>query len=140
MDAADPYFREALEQVLHDPALAQWFTEHCTSYEAVRRALRQTPVPAGLYEGILKAQARRRPVRWWTQPAWLAPVVAAAVIVLAVIGYTLYWPLSAVTQPRDFTAYLQTITRVVAGRYTMAIATADHDVLRHHLAAARGPA
>ncbi len=140
IDAEDPRFSEALEQVQRDPELAQWFTEHCASYEAVRRALRQTPVPAGLYEGILKAQARRRSVRWWTQPALVAPVVAAAVIVLTVIGSALYWHRSAMMQPRDFAAYLQTLTRVAAGRYTMAIATADHDVLRHHLAAAHGPA
>lgn len=140
VDAEEPYFREALEQVQRDPELAQWFTEHCASYEAVRRTLRQTPVPAGLYEGILKAQARRRSVRWWTQPAWVAPVGAAAVIVLTVIGSALYWHRSATLQPRDFTAYLQTITRVAAGRYTMTIATADHDTLRRHLAAAHGPA
>lgn len=139
VDAEEPYFREALEQVQRDPELAQWFTEHCASYEAVRRALRQTPVPAGLYEKILTAQARRRSVRRWTQPAWVTPMVAAAVIVLTVIGYALYWHRSAVTQPRDFATYLQTITRVAAGKYRMAIATADHDVLRHHLATAHGP-
>src|SRR6266581_7423324 len=102
IDAEEPYFREALEQVQRDPALAQWFTEHCASYEAVRRALRQTPVPAGLYEGILKAQVRRRSVRWWMQLTWVAPVVAAAVIVLTIIGSALYWHRPAVTQPRDF--------------------------------------
>jgi hypothetical protein len=139
IDAAEPYFSEALEQVQHDPALAQWFTKHCTSYEAVRRTLRQTPVPAGLREAILQAHARRRPVRWWTQPALVAPAVAAVIIVLAVIGYALSGYRSAVTQPRHFTAYLQTITRLAAGRYTMAVATADPDVLRHHLATAHGP-
>jgi len=107
IDAEELYFREALEQVQRDPELVQWFTEHCASYEAVRRALRQTPVPAGLYDGILKAQARRRSVRWWTQPAWVAPVAAAAVIVLTVIGYALYWHRSATMQPRDFAAYLR---------------------------------
>ena len=61
VDAADPYFREALAQVQRDPALAQWFTEHCASYEAMRRTLRQTPVPAGLREALLMAQARRGP-------------------------------------------------------------------------------
>src|SRR5262245_39194604 len=140
IDAGDPRFSKALEQVQRDPELAEWFTEHCASYEAVRRALRQTPVPAGLYEAILKAQARRRPVRWWMQPALAAPVGAAAIIVLALIGYGLYTHRSAVLQPRDFAAYLQTMTSVAAGPYTMTVVTADPDVLRRHLAAAQGPA
>src|SRR5919109_2062552 len=72
IDAEEPYFSEALEQVQRDPELAQWFTEHCASYEAVRRALRQTPVPAELYEAILKAQARRRSARWWMHLALVA--------------------------------------------------------------------
>ena len=139
IDAEDPYFSEALEQVQRDPALAQWFIEYCTNYEAMRRTLRQIPVPAGLHEEILKARARHRPGVRWTQPALVAPA-AAAIIVLAIIGYGLYARRSAVTQPHDFAMYLQTMTRVATGLYKMTVVTADPDVLRHHLADAHGPA
>src|SRR5712691_4552702 len=98
VDAEDLYFREALEQVQRDPELAQWFTEHCTSYEAMRRTLRQMPVPAGLREAILTAHARRRPPVWWPQPALVALAVAAA-MVITVIGYYVYGHRFAVTQP-----------------------------------------
>src|SRR5574341_1997042 len=138
VDAEDPRFREALEQVQRDPALAQWFTEHCTSYEVIRRTLRQTPVPAGLRAAILQAHERRRPAGWWPQPAGVALAVVA-VIVIPIIGYGVYKHRSVGTPPRDFAAYLQTITRVAAGRYTLAIATADPDVLRHYLATAHAP-
>jgi hypothetical protein len=139
VDAADPHFREALEQVQHDPALAQWFTEHCTSYEAVRRTLHQTPVPAGLREAILQAHGQRHPAGRWPQPALLAPAVVVAIIVITVIAYGVYRHRAAVTPPRDFAAYLQTMTRVAAGRYMMAIETAEPDVLRHYLATAHAP-
>src|SRR5437867_8020038 len=75
IDVEDPYFSEALEQVQRDPELAEWFTEHCASYEAVRRTLRHIPVPAGLHEEILKAHAPHRPGVRWTQPVLVAPVV-----------------------------------------------------------------
>lgn len=138
IDAEDPYFSEALEQVQRDPELAQWFTEHCNSYEAIRWTLRQIPVPVGLREEILKAHARQRPEVRWTQPVLVAPAVAA-IIVLALIGYGFYAHRSALMQPRDFAAYLQTMTSVAAGHYQMTVVTADPDVLRHHLAAAHGP-
>jgi hypothetical protein len=137
VDAVDPHFREALEQVQRDPALAQWFTEHCVSYEAVRRTLRQTPVPVGLREAILQAHAQHRAAGWWLPPAGVALAVVA-VIVLTVIGYGVYWYRYAVL-PRDFTAYLQTMTSVAAGRYTMALETADPEVLRHYFATAHAP-
>jgi len=140
IDAGDPYFSEALEQVQRDPALAEWFTAHCASDEAVRCALRQIPVPAGLYEEILQAQAQRRPGRWWMPPAWGAPAAVAALLVLAILGYGLYAHRSRVRPPRDFAAYLQTMTRIAAGPYTLTVVTTDPDVLRHHLAAAHGPA
>ena len=61
VDAEEPYFREALEQVQRDPELAQWLTEHCASYEAVRRALRPGP--------RARASAPRR-IRWrWSASA-----------------------------------------------------------------------
>jgi hypothetical protein len=139
VDAADPHFREALQQVQRDPALAQWFTELCTSYEMVRRTLRQTPVPAGLREAILQAHARRRPAVWWRPPAVVAAAVAAALIVITVIGYGVYRYHAVGTRPRDFAAYLQTITSVAAGGYTLAIATADPDVLRHYFVTTHAP-
>src|SRR5574341_817573 len=141
VDAEDPRFREALEQVQRDPALAQWFTEHCTSYEVIRRTLRQTPVPAGMRAAILQAHERRRPAGWWPQPAGVALAVVA-VIVITIIGYGVYKHRSVGTPPRDFAAYLQTITRVAAGRYKLSMlcfvqedeaphdkaTTEDHDV------------
>jgi len=138
VDAADPHFREALEQVQRDPKLAQWFTEHCTSYEAMRRTLRQMPVPADLREAILTAPARRHPVVWWPPPAAVVLAVAAAMVIM-VSGYGVYKHRLAVTQRRDFTAYLHTMTRVAAGSYTLAVATADPDVLRHYLATVHAP-
>jgi hypothetical protein len=139
IDAEDPYFSEALEQVQRDPALAQWFIEHCANYETMRRTLCQISVPVGLHEEILKAHVRQRPGVRWTHPAFVAPV-AVALIVLAIIVYGLYARRSVVMQPRDFAAYLQTMTRVATGRYKMTVVTTDPDILRHHLADAHGPA
>lgn len=138
VDAADPHFREALEQVQRDPELAQWFTEHCASYEAMRRTLRQVPVPADLREVILTAQARRHSLVWWRQPVAVVLAVAAAIVII-VSGYDVYRHRLAVTQPRDFTAYLQTMTSVVAGSYTLGVETADPDILRHYLATVHAP-
>jgi len=138
VDAADPHFREALEQVQRDPELAQWFTEHCTSYEAVRRTLRQIPVPADLREAIHRAQAQRHLLVWWRQPTVVVLAVAAAMVIM-VSGYGVYRHRLAVTARRDFTAYLETMTSVVAGSYTLAVTTADPDVLRHYLATIHAP-
>jgi hypothetical protein len=55
-------------------------------------------------------------------------------MVLMAIGYGVYEHRVAVTRSHDFAAYLQAMTRVAVGRYTLAIATADAQVLRHYLA------
>ena len=138
VDAADPHFREALEQVQHDPELAYWFAEHCTSYEAMRRTLRQTPVPVGLREAILTAHARQHPPVWWRQPAMVA-LALVATIVITVIGYGVYGHRFVVTRPHNFAAYLRTMTSVAAGKYVLAVASADPDVLRHYLATVHAP-
>ena len=57
----------ALKHWQSDPDLAQWFTEHCASYEAIRQTLRQTPVPIGLCEAICQAQALCRSTAWWSR-------------------------------------------------------------------------
>jgi hypothetical protein len=137
VDAADPHFREALEQVQRDPALALWFAEHCTSYAAVRQTLRHIPVPVGLREAILQAHKPRRPAGWGPQRAGVALAVVV-VLILTVIGYGVYRHHTA-APPRDFAAYLQTMARVAAGRYTMEIETAELDVLRHYLATVHAP-
>jgi hypothetical protein len=138
VDAEDPQFTEAVALARRDPELARWLAEHCAGYDAMRRTLRQTPVPAGLREEILQAYAASRAAAWWTRPTWVATLIVAA-LVLNVIGYILYSYQPLVAPPHDFAAYLQAMTAVAAGDYKLAIETKAADELRRYLASQSSP-
>lgn len=79
-DAADPQFREALEQLKYDPELARWFAEERAIESCIQAKLKAAVRPSSHLKARLLTQRKViRPVLWWRQPAWLA---GAAVVVL----------------------------------------------------------
>src|SRR6266853_2103288 len=83
-DPSDPPIAEALRQLELDPDLARWFEQLQQADDAIRRQLREAPVPFGLKERILAEQKIARPDFGWRKPAVIA--AAAAVIVLSVLS------------------------------------------------------
>lgn len=100
-DADNPMFREALDQVRLDPALAAWWTRAQAHDAAVAARLAEVAPPAGLREAILAgARASRRPRVRWT--GWLA--LAAGVAVLLSAGL-IAWPRRAAAESARLTAF-----------------------------------
>jgi len=83
-DAKNPAIAAALHQLEHDPELARWFEQLQQTDAAIRRQLRETPVPFGLKQRILAEQKIVRPDFGWRKPAVIA--AAAAVVVLSVLS------------------------------------------------------
>ena len=84
-DAQDPQIAEALLWVQRDEELARWFENHCSVYAAMRRKLQQIPVPEGLQQEILRADAVRRGRIVNLRNMALPLAAAAAMVVLAVV-------------------------------------------------------
>src|SRR5215469_11386128 len=73
VDAADPFFAEALEQARRDPELQKWFTdENVLNTRLQARLEAAVPVPAGLKSELLAVRKTVRPTPWWFQPMKLA--------------------------------------------------------------------
>jgi hypothetical protein len=85
-DGADPFFREALDQMERDGELKKWFEEQHGVDRAIRDKLASIQPPADLQAKIL-AQIRGQKVRRFAlPPVWLA---AAACLVLG--GFVLFY-------------------------------------------------
>lgn len=91
-DANDPTFREALEQVRKDPALAKWFEFEQKFDRAMTAKLGSVVPPEGLRAAILAGSrvSEETTRAWWRQPKWLA--LAASVLVLLSVGTLAVWP------------------------------------------------
>jgi len=136
VDDGDPQFTAALALAKSDPELAAWLDAHCTSYEALRRKLRQTPIPEDLRDRILARQPVRARASWWARPAFVAAVVVAALGV-NLAGYFVFWRETPVIAENNFAGYLQMTTVWASGGYSMDIKTEDAEALRR-LFAERG--
>lgn len=136
VDDNDPQFAEALALARRDPQLAAWLAGQSASYDALRRKLRQTPVPADLRDRILARQPARAPVVWWRRPAFAVGLVALALL-LNVVGYFAFWRETPGVPVDPFTAYLNTTTAWAASGYSMDAKTSDPEALRR-LFAERG--
>ncbi len=79
-DAEDPQFREALEQVQHDPDLARWFEEHRAEDARIAGKLRSAPVPPDLKQTILAAKVVVTPSVWRRRSATLAWAACLALL------------------------------------------------------------
>jgi hypothetical protein len=91
-DAADPFFREALEQVERDSELKKWFASEM-AWELIIRSRLETavPIPRNLKANLLALQKLERPVPWWLNLVKFA--TATAVVTLAIFaGFMLVRP------------------------------------------------
>lgn len=86
-DAADPTFRDALENARLDPELGSWFAREQAIDRAIADRLREVRAPAGLRQQILDgASVSRRPRL--SRPVATAIAAIAAVISIAFAIYT----------------------------------------------------
>lgn len=93
-DAADPIFRDALNQAEADPSLRRWFERARGVDRSVSAKLASIAPPAGLREAILTgARASRHRTRPWNEHPLL---MAAAVLLLLGV---LTWSVRDTTQP-----------------------------------------
>lgn len=83
-DAADPFFREALEQVERDPELKKWFADEMAWDSSIRSQLETAaPVPRNLKANLLALQKFGRPTPWWQ--SWIKLSAAAAMAALMIV-------------------------------------------------------
>ena len=83
-DAQDPAFKEALDQVRRDAALASWFQQQRDFDEMIYSKLRSIETPAALRETIL-AGLRTTAIPQYRIVRWLA-IAAALALGLLVLG------------------------------------------------------
>jgi len=139
-DASDPEFAEALALARQDAELGRWFEEHCAVQRAIRERFRQIAVPAGLKERIVSEHNARSKVIWWQQP--VSPLVAAAAVVLIVIGIAVLWlrPPSAPADKVNTATFRGRMEGQVLRNYTMTLETNDLTQIRADLARQQAPA
>lgn len=91
-DAADPFFREALEQVERDPELKKWFASEMAWEPVIQSRLEAAvPIPRNLKANLLALEKLERPVPWWLNLVRLT--AATAVVALAIFaGFLLVRP------------------------------------------------
>jgi hypothetical protein len=133
-DAKNPAIAAALHQLEHDPELLRWFQQLQETDQAIRRQLRETPVPFGLKQRILAEQKVARPDFGWRKPALIA--AAAAVIVLGALSA---WTFQRSTR-NGLNAYRTEMVRYVSTSYSSTfIKATSFDELRQVLARRKWP-
>ena len=133
-DAKNPSIAAALHQLEHDPELSRWFQQLQETDNAIRRQLRETPVPFGLKQRILAEQKVVRPDFGWRKPAVMA--AAAAIIVLCVLSA---WIFQRSTR-NGLNAYRANMVRYVSSSYSSTfIKATSFDELRQVLAKRQWP-
>jgi hypothetical protein len=134
-DAGDPRVAEALRQLEHDPELALWFKQLQLADDAIRRRLRETPVPRDLKQRILAEQKIARPNFGWRNPA----LIAAAAAVVIGLGVLTVW-VSRRDARDGLVAYRADMVRYVSSSYSSTFVKAtSFDELRRFLASQNWP-
>jgi len=114
--------------------LAHWFEQLQQTDAAIRRQLRETPVPFGLKQRILAEQKIVRPDFGWRKPAVIA--AAAAVVVLSVLSA---WIIQR-SASNGLNAYRADMVRYVSASYSSTfIKATSFDELRQVLASRKWP-
>ena len=132
---SDPQIAEALRQLEHDPELALWFEQAQRADDAIRRQLRETPVPADLKQRILADQKIVRPDFGWRKPVLMA-AAAAAIIVLGALSV---W-VSQQNARHGLEAYRAEMVRYVSSSYSSTfIKATSFEELRQVLATRKWP-
>jgi hypothetical protein len=133
-DAENPAIVAALHQLEHDPDLASWFQQLQDTDHAIRRQLRETPVPFGLKQRILAEQKVARPDFGWRRPAVIA--AAAAILVLGVLSVWIFQRSAS----NGLNAYRTEMVRYVSTSYSSTfIKATSFDELRQVLAKRQWP-
>lgn len=132
-DAQDPEISEALTLVKQDPALQEWFDQHCAFQQAMRRKLRGIAPPPQLKARILMTPKILRPRVWWQNPVWLA---AAAAVALLVTLAPLWLPSRV---PDRFKDYQYRMVGAVLRDYRMDVVTNQMEVVRRVLSEKGAP-
>lgn len=131
--ATDPELDGALALLERDVELARWFEQEQAVDEAVRRKLREIPIPAGLETRILARPRRLARREWWSRPPFLAAAAAAfAVIAFSVVR--LVPPEGA-----SWSAYQVEMLSKVTSPYRLNVETESQDQVRRSMAAAGFP-
>ncbi len=110
-DAADPQFKEALEQAQRDPELGNWLEEERALDTAISARVKAIAIPADLKASILAGNKIIRPKTPWHKSPALAAMVCAVLLLIAA-GY---WVMAANSFDRyrqDMTVFLGTSSRL----------------------------
>jgi len=108
-DADDPQFRDALEMVKHDPALAGWFAQEQAADTRLSEKFQDFPVPSNLQAQLLAAR-KVIPLRaWWQRPVWIVAAAACAIVVATCAALLLGRPEES--QFAAFRSYVADTTR-----------------------------
>ena len=132
-DAHDPRVAEALRQLDQDPDLARWFEQLQRADDAIRRRLRDMPVPADLQQRILAERKITRVDFGWRKPVLIA--AAAAMILLGVVSVWVY----QFAAKNGWRTYRAEMVAYVSNHYNMYIKAKSFDELRQVLAERKWP-
>jgi hypothetical protein len=138
-DAADPDFREALDQAQRDPALGRWFTQQTATDAQFARAVETIHPPADLRANILAGARLTQQKRRWQFVKPLA--IAAAVMLAATFALT---PFVHLHQEKKFTAWqaasIATINDLVESKDHFSYTSGKPDTVSQWLQASYAPA
>ncbi len=131
-DAADPIFREALEQARRDPELDAWFKAEREHDAAFARAIQSLPVPRDGKQSLL-ALARVEPRHKRSfRPTWSVAIAAGILLALGLAFFSI--PLSQ----HEYESVLQQEEIGVAGLHTLANAMEPLDFYGESILELRG--
>jgi hypothetical protein len=135
-DEKDPSFDEARKFAQGDPALRQWFEEHCASHKVLRGKFQEIVVPPGLKEQIISERAIQRPVlqRYW------GALLAVAAVVLLLVSVEMHPSWLSGGSPNNHEAYVRDMAELAQANYTMNLETDDPVQIRAYLAKNSAPA
>lgn len=133
-DDRDPEIAAALDLVRQDAELRTWFEQHCAFQTAMRAKFREVAPPLELKDRILAQQKIVRPSFQQRPLVWLA----AAAVVLAVIGLAIFWTRPA--NPDRFANYMARMVRTALREYRMDLVTNDMRQVRQFMATNGAPA
>lgn len=131
----DTELKEAMAVAQLEPELQEWFKQHCTFQEALRRSFRQVPVPEGLKEQILSER------KAYFSPALTrrASLIAACGLFLALLA-TVWFSARRPVEDRTFANFQSRMVRTVARAYPqMDLETNDLQEIRKFLVQQHAP-
>jgi uncharacterized membrane protein YbaN (DUF454 family) len=133
-DAEDPQVIQAIGVARTDPALAEWFKQHCAFQQSMRARFRDIPVPPHRRAMLVPGTQIPRPLPWWQRPPVWVSATATLLVLVSLAGIWFRPPARNV-----FANFQSRMVSTALRDYRMDIVTNDMAQVRSFLARKGAP-